>query len=90
MRNPMLEDSISRSCVRGAVIASVMAEVLRRMRIMIREINPTEATIIVWNMCLEAGTATVRKTASPESVLSAGMSENPILFWIEEGGVGVV
>lgn len=43
----MLEDSISRSCVRGAIMASVTEEVLRRMRRMIREISPTEATMIV-------------------------------------------
>ena len=92
----MLEDSMSRSCVRGATIASVMEEVLRRMRRTIRtirEIIPTEATMIVWNVWLAAGADRVRKAVSADAALAAGRSENPILFRTEdgaEGGFGVM
>ena len=80
---------MSRSCVRGAIMASVTEEVLRRMRRMIREISPTEATITVWNVWL-AGAETVRKAVLAESVLSADRSENPILFRTEDGAAGSV
>lgn len=89
----MLEDSMSRSCVSGATIASVMEEVLRRMRRTIREIIPTEATMIVWNVWLAAGADRVRKAVSADAALAAGRSENPILFRTEdgaEGGFGVM
>lgn len=89
----MLEDSMSRSCVRGATIASVMEEVLRRMRRTIREIIPTEATMIVWNVWLAAGADRVRKAVSADAALAAGRLENPILFRTEdgaEGGFGVM
>lgn len=84
----MLEDSMSRSCVRGATIASVMEEVLRRMRRTIREIIPTEATMIVWNVWLAAGADRVRKAVSADAALAAGRSENPILFRTEDGVEG--